>query len=220
MKVIEKVIIMSLLNVAVLYGAVVNAAKIENPKDLITCAGKYALCSQTQCAVSKDGKTATCNCPVNVGKNLGGTSCQERDAALKFGYVYSDYSPIHLLGEDKADSKVATKLFDPGYMCKNDSSKKNSLRYADCFDIKCSFNGSNHAICSCPIYKTYGPGIMIESGSCDKSQALCDMVVNSTNPKVVVNSSPTLFGLSVIEESLHDIYNKRLTPSMICQFQG
>lgn len=211
-----------------------SPAKIQNTADMITCNGEYALCSQVVCKVTNYGESAAshdskpseigralCSCPVYVGRNLGGTQCHQRREATRNDEVYSDYSPIHLLGSKPADTQiqqaVSAKIFDPGYVCQIPEDQE--FHYADCMDIKCKKDPSNpeKALCNCPIYqnKKSGGAFMMEASSCAKATELCKFVTSGED-KITNNSSPTVFGYSVIEKSLFDYFNTLVTPSMLC----
>jgi len=126
----------------------------DNNHKWLTCEGTYALCTSAPCIPDPNDpkKTAICQCDVEQGKNIGLSSCDDRQAKTKHNIqaILSTYS------FEQASSKkvMSCPAGNP---------------WTDCMDQSCIVDPANpsKAICSCKIehsgaFVTYG-------GGCDKN---------------------------------------------------
>lgn len=192
------------------------ATEAVTPK-LFTCNSAYALCDNTTCTKDEDGKTANCSCPVYHGNNTGGTLCSVRKATAlnknsNPSYVYSDYSPIHLLTANK-DGYAAKQFADPILICKTGANY--SYQYTDCFDVKCTMENESTASCQCPIKTGKNSVLMlIDGANCLDSNVLCKKFTSSDSA-IAVNSAPVVYGTYVTSTSIKS-YGATLNKSMFC----
>ncbi len=180
---------------------------------IIECTGKYALCITTDCPTSTDDRsTATCNCPVYVGKNWGTNSCAERLAATQ-GQVYSEYSPIYLLASS-GTTPMAKKAFNPSSFCSTSNNVKS--KYVNCLNVLCTLEGQENAVCPCPIVTTQAndPGYFIEADNCAKASTICNQLSSIDSP-VAINSAPVAFSTRIVNTSLNS-YGDTVDESMFC----
>lgn len=162
-----------------------ECGSVQNPKG-----HKYALCWDVVCKKLPNGQ-AECACPVYEGNNWGNTSCEQRDDILKTGWIYSEYSPKHLLADGKD--------FEPASFCTN----PNGWQYADCYNKPCKMNGDGKtADCVCDVITTGTEnGFIAESPNCQEARARCQQY-SGKDSSWVMNGADVLIGSRVVETAL------------------
>lgn len=151
---------------------------------------KYALCWDILCKKLPNGQ-ASCTCPVYEGNNWGNTTCQERDDILKTGWIYSEYSPKHLLADGNN--------FEPASFCTNPK----GWQYADCYNKACKLSDDGKtANCVCSIVTTGTKnGFIAESPNCQEARARCSQF-SGQDSDVVMNGADVMIGSFVVETAL------------------
>ncbi len=193
-------------------GTVANA---QVDSRLITCDSVYALCSKTNCTKNLNGISATCDCPIYKGVNVGTTSCETRALAAEKMTPFSEYAPLYLLAGGMNRHGPVQKTADyPEQSCNISSNEM--LQYADCWNVQGVANKTNTiARFHCPIILVSGDkGFWMQASNCPVGASMCQQFGPISSP-VVINGAGKAAGLVVMGEGMN-AYHQQLSPNYFC----